>query len=70
MLYYNIIMSDHSHHHHAHAHHHHHPGHVHPPAAVHALAPAAVGAAAAWRLPRGLIALIWLAVFWAMHEAR
>jgi hypothetical protein len=61
MLYYNISMShDHGHHHH------HHPGHVHPPASVH---PSILRLSVLQRLSfaAGLIALIWVATFWAMR---
>jgi len=55
-------MSDHRHHHDAHRHHH--PGHAHPPAPVH---PSILRLSAAQRLvlAAGLIALFWLAAFWA-----
>jgi hypothetical protein len=59
MLYYNISMShDRGHHHH------HHPGHVHPPASVH---PSILRLSVLQRLSfaAGLIALIWVATFWA-----
>ena len=51
---------------HPHPHHHHHPGHTHPPAAV---GPSLLRLSAAQRLAvaGGLIALIWLAVYWAMR---
>jgi hypothetical protein len=61
MLYYNVSMShDHGHHHH------HHPGHVHPPASVH---PSILRLSVLQRLSfaAGLIALIWVATFWAMR---
>ena len=60
MLYYNTGMSDH------HGHHHHHPGHVHPPASVH---PSILRMSALQRLSfaAGLIALVWVAAFWAMQ---
>lgn len=47
-------------------HHHHHAGHVHPPAQVH---PSILRLSALQRLgfAAGLIALIWLAVAWAMR---
>lgn len=76
MLYYNIGMSDHGHHHHHHGHHHHghhhhghhhhHAGHAHPPAAVR---PSILRLSALQRLgiAGGLIALLWLAAFWAMR---
>jgi len=53
-------MSDHHHHHH------HHAGHVHPPAAV---VPSLLRLSAAQRLGAAAvaIALIWAAVFWALH---
>jgi len=56
-----FAMSDHGHHD---AHHHHHPGHIHPPAQVH---PSILRLSASQRLAlaTGLIALIWLAAFWA-----
>jgi hypothetical protein len=62
MLYYNIAMNDRGHPHDDHRHHH--PGHVHPPAAVHA---SILRLSAVERLAvvAGLIALIWVAVFWA-----
>jgi hypothetical protein len=46
------------------AHHHHHPGHIHPPAAA---APSLLRLSAIQRLgiAAALIALIWLAVYWA-----
>jgi hypothetical protein len=48
------------------SHPHHHPGHVHPPAAV---APSLLRLSAWQRLAvaSGLIALMWLAVWWALH---
>jgi len=60
MLYYNIPMAEHDHPHPTH----HHPGHVHPPAQVH---PSILRLSAAQRLAcaAALIALVWLAVFWA-----
>ena len=60
MLYYNTGMSDH------HGHHHHHPGHVHPPASVH---PSILRMSVLQRLgfAAGLIALVWIAAFWAMR---
>jgi hypothetical protein len=70
MLYYNkasisaagpAVMS------HDHLHHHHHPpGHAHPPAAI---APSILRLSVVERLGivSVLIALIWAAVFWAMH---
>ena len=63
MLYYNIYMGD-RHDHHGH-HHHHHPGHVHPPASVH---PSILRMSGLQRLSfaAGLIALVWIAAFWAM----
>jgi hypothetical protein len=63
MLYYNISMShDHDHGHH----HHHHPGHVHPPASVY---PSILRLSVLQRLTfaAGLIALVWIATFWAMR---
>jgi hypothetical protein len=65
MLYYNTYMSDH-HDHAGHHHHHHHPGHVHPPASVH---PSILRLSALQRLgfAAGLIALVWVAAFWAMQ---
>jgi hypothetical protein len=53
-------MSDHDHGHH----HHHHPGHAHPPASVH---PSILRLSALQRLAVsvGLIALLWMAAFWA-----
>jgi hypothetical protein len=47
-------------------HHHHHPGHVHPPASVQ---PSLLRLSVRHRLrlAAGLIALLWLAVFWAMR---
>jgi len=62
MLYYNIPMTDHR----GHAHHHHHPGHGHPPAAVH---PSILRLSGLQRLgvAVALIALLWLAVYWAMR---
>jgi len=57
-------MNDQGHHHDAH--HHHHPGHVHPPAAVH-VSILRLSALERLALAAGLIALIWLAVFWAMR---
>ena len=62
MLYYNINMSG-THDHDGH-HHHHHPGHVHPPASVH---PSILRLSVLQRLgfAAGLIALIWVATFWA-----
>jgi hypothetical protein len=56
-------MSD--HHHHGH-HHHHHEGHAHPPATVHA---SILRMSAFERLgfAAGLIALLWVAAFWAMQ---
>lgn len=64
MLHYNITMSDHSHSHEPH--HHHHVGHVHPPARVHV---SILRQSALQRLAfaAGLIALVWLAVVWAMR---
>jgi hypothetical protein len=64
MLYYNINMS-HNHDHHGH-HHHHHPGGVHPPASVH---PSILRMSVLQRLgfAVGLIALVWIAAFWAMR---
>jgi hypothetical protein len=64
MLYYNICMSD--HHHHQGHHHHHHEGHAHPPATVHA---SILRMSALQRLgfAAGLIALLWVAAFWAMQ---
>jgi hypothetical protein len=55
-------MPDHGHHHDAH--HHHHLGRVHPPASVH---PSILRLSVARRLglAAGLIALVWLAAFWA-----
>lgn len=71
MLYYNIGMSDHEHlghhhHHGGHHHHHHHAGHAHPPASVH---PSILRLSALQRLAvaGGLIALLWIAAFWAMR---
>ena len=60
MLYYNTGMSDH------HGHHHHHPGHVHPPASVH---PSILRLSVLQRLSfaAGLVALVWVAAFWAMR---
>jgi hypothetical protein len=57
-------MPDRGHHHDAH--HHHHPGHVHPPATVH---PSLLRLSVARRLglAAGLIALVWLAAFWAIR---
>jgi fatty acid desaturase len=57
-------MSDHGRH--PHEHHHHHPGHVHPPATVQ---PSILRLSARQRLSvaAGLIALVWLATFWAMQ---
>jgi hypothetical protein len=54
------------HHQHDHAHHHHHPGHVHPPASVH---PSVLRLSGRHRLGVAavLIALVWLAAFWAMR---
>ena len=51
---------------HAHPHHHHHPGHTHPPAQM---KPSLLRFSVWQRLSVacGLIALIWLAVFWAMR---
>jgi hypothetical protein len=56
-------MSDHDHDGH---HHHHHPGQMHPPAFVH---PSILRLSALQRLAfsTGLIALLWLAAFWAMR---
>ena len=57
-------MSD---HHHGHDdHHHHHPGHAHPPAALQVSilrlsAPQRLGVAV------GVMAVLWLAAFWAMR---
>ena len=50
----------------AHPHHHRHPGHTHPPAAV---APSLLRLSVVQRLgiAAGLIALIWLTVYWAMR---
>ena len=62
MLYYNNTrMSD---HHHDHGHHH--EGHAHPPATAH---PSILRMSALERLglAAGLIALLWLAAFWAMR---
>jgi len=50
-------------HHSAHAHHH--PGHVHPPAAA-AMSLLRLSVARRLAAAFGLIALIWLAVFWAI----
>jgi hypothetical protein len=52
--------------HHHHDHHHHHPGHVHPPADV---APSILRLSVPQRLAvaAALIAVIWLAAFWAMR---
>ncbi len=50
-----------------HHHHHHHPaGHAHPPAAI---TPSILRLSAIERLAfvSALIALIWIAVYWAMH---
>ena len=60
-------MSDHHHGHHDHGHHHHHhEGHAHPPATVHA---SILRMSALERLgfAAGLIALLWIAAFWAMR---
>jgi hypothetical protein len=64
MLYYNICMSE--HHHHPGHHHHHHQGRAHPPATVHA---SILRMSALQRLAVavGLIALLWVAAFWAMR---
>jgi hypothetical protein len=55
-------MADHNHH--RDAHHHHHPGHIHPPASVH---PSILRLSALQRLgfAAGMIALVWLAAYWA-----
>ena len=65
MLYYNICMSDHDHHH-GHHHHHHHAGHAHPPATVHASI-LRMSAFERLGIAAGLIALLWVAAFWAMR---
>jgi len=51
---------------HAHPHHHRHPGHTHPPAVI---TPSLLRLSVWQRLgvSGGLIALIWLAVYWAMR---
>jgi hypothetical protein len=63
LLYYNIAMSD---HHSPHQHHHHHAGHAHPPASVH---PSILRLSVLERLAASavVIALIWVAAFWAMR---
>jgi hypothetical protein len=60
LLYYNISMSDHL------SHHHHHAGHAHPPATVH---PSILRMSVLERLAASVavIALIWLAAYWAMR---
>ena len=66
MLYYNNAreptMSDHHHH----GHHHHHAGHAHPPARAHQ---SILRMSALERLgfAAGLIALLWVAAYWAMR---
>lgn len=53
-------------HNHDHGHHHHHPGHVHPPAVVHA----SILRLSVWqRLGAAALAMvvIWIAVLWAMR---
>jgi hypothetical protein len=59
-----MSMSD--HHHHGQPHHHHHEGHAHPPATAH---PSILRMSALERLglAAGLIALLWVAAFWAMR---
>jgi hypothetical protein len=54
------------HHHHHHDHHHHHPGRAHPAATV---APSILRLSALERLAIAgvVIALLWGAVFWAIH---
>jgi hypothetical protein len=56
-------MADHRHHRHD-VRHHHHPGHIHPPASVH---PSILRLSVLQRfgVAAGLIALLWLAAFWA-----
>jgi hypothetical protein len=67
MLYYNIDMSDHhGHRDHDHSHHHHHPGHAHPPAAVHASI-LRLSVLQRLAISVGLIALLWIAAFWAIR---
>jgi hypothetical protein len=58
-------MNGHSHQH-AHHHHHHHPGRVHPPTSVNPSI-LRLGALQRLGLSAGLIALLWLAAYWAMR---